>query len=1252
MNSSIRTWLYRFLDSRGLAHATGKPLYTYRITLAEYDELRSLLKHAFKLPDPFGETPTLEAACLLFSAARLSLAYAEGAWQWKTVDEELPRELTFDEHKRIVKTGAVWWRLHHSIQDDGKRFIGFVMIQAGISLNALENDAGLIAKGIQETLRLIRKYPELSEATLREYVRSQVPRPDSFAEHLFVDLLCTTSRALYRAFKSLPERPTEADFVKAYGTVKDDFPACFFEVKHLERLYQARLRVEQSSSPLFNIRRFVRWNPDDPSIPRLVATARLPKTVSHVSAEELAFYFHNFSGPKPNQLASILVNGRLMARLRRTNAEPIGFSVRTNERIRIEGNEAAKGLFSLMRWMDGHTDEIVLGNLGPLDPDEPVAFARTTVEDEWVSVGSGSVKTAADRVLLACRADALLTATEMPANMPDTQDKDVSPSTQLRLLAFDWLEVGGKKLAIYEVRTNCRVKIDGDEYNIVLRAACGIEQSYWLQGQFFGMTDEGWPMYKGEPSVFSNGITLHPLWRLPNGRLLPSGNLPADSAIPLQAIVMENNRIVKRIRCVVVPNDAKIVRRIRQGTIVLENWGDMTAVADNPAVSVAQRPDGVELVCERLSNQDAIKPFSVSIGPRVGSRYGVQPFRMTFGYPQEILAFVKDGDRLKREDTVTLDEIRNVKAYAVTAEGTNGHGIYLEMQPAGGAAYADKRCRLELPLSINPFTSSGTLTYDEYRAGLFRLMRLSGEAAAVYLRLRSPHGTMTITVANESEGLHYDDLLDSLFCRIEAPRTLRFVPFTGSVYSSAQEKFVDVALERRAWVILHEKLPLRTVPWIAYDPNDPKHRLKPVVLPPSDPKRPAEPDYETPEGQLAWKNVMHRRAEDERRWLRSGRTEKYEPNESSVSSGSFDPVSPLEAPATDRAAAEYTPFVYTALADDIRRFEYLRIPSIWQMRTLTKDDFRAAEHITRAILADPTRPEWDEFLRHWRILNRRGVARMPYWDALQQNVPLALELAVVLEFLFPKEAEDRSLLYSLGRYKTWRWDFLSIPVLTRVLETAAGFWAKAGLSREAISDCLDRLLELDSAAAYPVLGAKLRKVLVLQFNKRTFPLTPDDPFFLLARESSNPAENFAATLHKRSNQARLRLRGTQVLENMGPANMHESLGALLKKNDPAAFGFAKNCGLFDGKLSESAVNDDYLRAVVLADFAWARGYAIADKNPALLRELAGRKIFFGIETIYDLDEVWTAWATSFASAMDMVYEALARSEAAEKLETV
>lgn len=485
MNSSIRTWLYRFLDSRGLAHATGKPLYTYRITLAEYDELRSLLKHAFKLPDPFGETPTLEAACLLFSAARLSLAYAEGAWQWKTVDEELPRELTFDEHKRIVKTGAVWWRLHHSIQDDGKRFIGFVMIQAGISLNALENDAGLIAKGIQETLRLIRKYPELSEATLREYVRSQVPRPDSFAEHLFVDLLCTASRALYRAFKSLPERPTEADFVKAYGTVKDDFPACFFEVKHLERLYQARLRVKQSSSPLFNIRRFVRWNPDDPSIPRLVATARLPKTVSHVSAEELAFYFHNFSGPKPNQLASILVNGRLMARLRRTNAEPIGFSVRTNERIRIEGNEAAKGLFSLMRWMDGHTDEIVLGNLGPLDPDEPVAFARTTVEDEWVSVGSGSVKTVADRVLLACRADALLTATKMPANMLDTQDKDVSPSTQLRLLAFDWLEVGGKKLAIYEVRTNCRVKIDGDEYNIVLRAACGIEQSYWLQGQFF-----------------------------------------------------------------------------------------------------------------------------------------------------------------------------------------------------------------------------------------------------------------------------------------------------------------------------------------------------------------------------------------------------------------------------------------------------------------------------------------------------------------------------------------------------------------------------------------------------------------------------------------------------------------------------------------------------------------------------------------------------------------------------------------------
>lgn len=173
MNSSIRTWLYRFLDSRGLSHATGKPLYTYRITLAEYDELRSLLKHAFKLPDPFRETPTLEAACLLFSAARLSLAYAEGAWQWKTVDEELPRELTFDEHKRIVKTGALWWRLHHSIQDDGKRFIGFVMIQAGISLNALENDAGLIAKGFRKRCDL---FGSIRSFQKRRYANTFVAR--------------------------------------------------------------------------------------------------------------------------------------------------------------------------------------------------------------------------------------------------------------------------------------------------------------------------------------------------------------------------------------------------------------------------------------------------------------------------------------------------------------------------------------------------------------------------------------------------------------------------------------------------------------------------------------------------------------------------------------------------------------------------------------------------------------------------------------------------------------------------------------------------------------------------------------------------------------------------------------------------------------------------------------------------------------------------------------------------------------------
>lgn len=86
--------------------------------------------------------------------------------------------------------------------------------------------------------------------------------------------------------------------------------------------------------------------------------------------------------------------------------------------------------------------------------------------------------------------------------------------------------------------------------------------------------------------------------------------------------------------------------------------------------------------------------------------------------------------------------------------------------------------RYELNIPINPYTSSGTATYEDFREPLFRLMRLAGRASTVSLRIRNASGAVKahIHVTHQSENLRYHDKDDVIDCQITKAHALGFIP--------------------------------------------------------------------------------------------------------------------------------------------------------------------------------------------------------------------------------------------------------------------------------------------------------------------------------------------------------------------------------------------------------------------------------------------------------------------------------------------
>ena len=155
-------WLKAFLERRGLRLPNGEMLFTYRTSKEEYLELRAIFtkKLEFLRGQPWTfDSPSECALLVLYASEWWRREYAGGAWRWLHILQSLtsaPIALDVLERTYAIERGLKAWG--HRPSDDGKKYLGAIVLQGGLPLQLVARGDGSITRLLVRGTRLAQLF--------------------------------------------------------------------------------------------------------------------------------------------------------------------------------------------------------------------------------------------------------------------------------------------------------------------------------------------------------------------------------------------------------------------------------------------------------------------------------------------------------------------------------------------------------------------------------------------------------------------------------------------------------------------------------------------------------------------------------------------------------------------------------------------------------------------------------------------------------------------------------------------------------------------------------------------------------------------------------------------------------------------------------------------------------------------------------------------------------------------------------------
>ncbi len=186
-------FLNQFLTSRQLTRPTGKPLYTYKTSRAEYEQLRTLLVRA-----PL--TDTTSACFILFAAEWWRRNYDGGHWEWNPIFEEIQRPEWGNHSKRnqLMNSGCRYWQRQLFQHEKGNNsLLGTLFFESGIPVGVLTNESYIKAL-VTKSFSFLETY-STQRADASDYIRD-LARANQLPNALNVDPFY---ELIYKVIKAL-----------------------------------------------------------------------------------------------------------------------------------------------------------------------------------------------------------------------------------------------------------------------------------------------------------------------------------------------------------------------------------------------------------------------------------------------------------------------------------------------------------------------------------------------------------------------------------------------------------------------------------------------------------------------------------------------------------------------------------------------------------------------------------------------------------------------------------------------------------------------------------------------------------------------------------------------------------------------------------------------------------------------------------------------------------------------------------------
>lgn len=1020
-----------------------KPLYRLDISDGTLGELRELLRRTNEGRTRFHLERYTDLyfwrLFVLYGAFCFARNFAGNHWTWQLLENDLKVSgFSFQSpsFKTSFKDAAHFWGYDIPEDRTGKKYIGSLLILAGLSLKLLHSTGGL-TKQFDWANRKLAKNPRLSKKDLSdEIIRRFSEDLCSLDSERVADILTEavfSIREFFAQYGGQKKELSADEAVKLFPAFKQMFPcAVILEDDYRKVIAEAgtTLKNVERDKPILTVERFMIRIGDEFRLTTQVKFGNLSPSPEALEAQFSvpiqscgAFKARLFVGKA--LFAHIQSDGSKTA-IHRSQLKPLIFREENALRqicCRLESN---KGDVSVRPLEKGE----------PLDLGEPQVFFPD--EQHYEYLGSGAVRTYRKKLFITLPKNA-------DVYCDDAEHQPVCIGT---LLGCKVLETQSSSPVV--------IRTTSDEY-IVTPGAAKSGAYFELNGNLAPIeTLEDYPVFLGKPDISAFDEDGEPIrhafcqvWRNGFGDIVSEPDPHWADLYTINVLLTSNGRTfsIKRFKAVVLPHHAKTeysagkLTEDSPGFITLEGWGEPTVyeedlAEDNPGLEVkpVRADDRIDLVCKRSDSSAA--PRMNDRVPRIQVKLRTRPcseaFTLLLTVPYAAVQFILDGVPLMRDAEITTAQAEKLVIYAASPSELGRHApeYTVEFSPNiienTGKDGDHVRDRILIPLQLSAATGAGMLTYEDFKDDLRKVMRRalvtqdasrgiydgtvciavehSQRKTRLYVNYR---GAEIISCTNTDDGTPVVMLVDS--DRAQAELVFR------ELFPKTDEEGKCDSHGRRikAGIVPPQAVPVPTActasqsPWLVYVQGDQHFRIQPAVV---------GLDY------------------CEEQW------------------------------------------------DGKAVYPFLSMKSLWNGE-FSREEWPQFRELLLEELKSPSSPQWQAFGYQRMLLGTHGFAALPFWKAFRQNVACGFVFALIMDLLVrhrfaARRAGDPTILYAVGRRQNWRWDLLPVSVISEALQIATAFLEKD----EETAELVDLTLLLDDDVFENAVLARKFKAAALMAN--------------------------------------------------------------------------------------------------------------------------------------------------------------------------